>query len=146
MTNSFNLNQLSPELEDEKEQPAHLLPEPINGTILIRMLPFSYLDANPGSIILLQDHVDRAAVSSILAIVVKMDKYCFQGERYKYMNGHNEYRVEVGDIICIKQYAGALMPGSRGLYQTIDDANIHLVYPKEHPVYKRYKDELESNK
>lgn len=108
------------------------LPKKLPGcSILIRMVgELQEEQKKTGGVILLSEDIrNRSSAGSVLAEILKIGDNAFKSARFVYFNGADiGDKVAVGDRVLIKRMAGTVIPGSKGVFQIIEDDAIMAVY------------------
>lgn len=82
-----------------------------------------------GLIILSEDIKNRSSSGSVLAEILQIGDNAFKSPRFIYFHGQDiGNKVAVGDRILIKRMAGTVIPGSKGVFQIIEDDAIMGIY------------------
>lgn len=108
------------------------IPQRIPGCgILIRMIgELQEEQKKTGGLILLSEDIkNRSSAGSVLAEILKIGDNAFKSARFIYFNGSDiGDKIAVGDKVLIKRMAGTIIPGSKGVFQIIEDDAIMAVY------------------
>ncbi len=108
------------------------IPKRIPGCgILIKMIgELQEAQKKTGGLILLSEDIkNRSSAGSVLAEILKIGDNAFSSARFVYFNGNGiGDKIAVGDKVLIKRMAGTVIPGSKGVFQIIEDDAIMAVY------------------